>query len=145
MKVEETREAIRNGAVEVDMVINVGALRSGYSEFVGDEIGAVVGAAGDVPVKVILETCYLSDDEKVVACELSIAAKAAYVKTSTGFGSGGATVADVSLMRGVVGDALGVKASGGIRTYADAISLIDASASRLGTSRGVVLLGECPE
>lgn len=145
VKVEEAREAIRNGAAEVDMVINVGALKSGYPEFVEHEIEAVVQAAGDVPVKVILETCTLTDAEKRSVCELCVEAKAAFVKTSTGFGEGGATVADVRLMREVVGDALGVKASGGIKTYGEAMALIEAGASRLGTSGGAVLLGECPE
>lgn len=145
VKVEETREAIRNGAAEVDMVINIGALKSGYPEFVAHEIEAVVEAAGNVPVKVILETCYLTDAEKREVCGLCLKAKAAFVKTSTGFGTAGATVEDVRLMREAVGDALGVKASGGIKSYAEACALIEAGATRLGTSRGVALLAECPE
>jgi deoxyribose-phosphate aldolase len=144
VKVEATREAIRNGASEIDMVINVGALKSGYPEFVEHEIKAVVEAADAASVKVILETCYLSDDEKKLVCELCMKAKAAFVKTSTGFGASGATIEDVRLMREVVGDTLGVKASGGIRNYADAVALIEAGATRIGTSHGVAILGECP-
>lgn len=145
VKVEETREAIRNGATELDMVINIGALKSGFPEYVSKEITAVVKAAGKAPVKVILETCYLTDDEKRMLCEMSIEAGAAFVKTSTGFGTVGATIEDVQLMREVVGDSMGVKAAGGIRSYADAKAIIAAGASRLGTSGGLTILAEIDE
>ena len=144
VKVEEAREAVRNGATEIDMVINIGALKSGYPEFVEREIGSVVRAVEDVPVKVILETGYLTDEEKRAGCEMCMRSRAAFVKTSTGFGYGGATVEDVCLMRGIVGDALGVKAAGGIRTYAQAIAMIQAGASRIGASASVDILAGMP-
>lgn len=134
--------AVNDGASEVDMVMNFGALRSGESSFAGNDIGAVVRAIGGVPVKVILETAALTDDQKRLACRLAVDAGAAFVKTSTGFHpSGGATVADVRLLRECVGQELGVKASGGIRTLADAKAMLDAGASRLGTSSSVAILG----
>lgn len=139
--------AVGKGADEVDMVINIGAAKDGNWELVEADIRAVVNAAHEghpdrrALVKVIIETCLLTDEEKVKACEASMRAGADYVKTSTGFSSGGATPEDVSLMRGVVGDKLGVKASGGVRTPEDAEKMIAAGASRLGTSNGVKLLG----
>jgi deoxyribose-phosphate aldolase len=142
MKVEEARDAVRNGANEVDMVINIGALKSGYPTFVEREIAAVVKAIKGVPVKVILETSYLTRDEKIAVCEMSKRAGAAFVKTSTGFGHGGATPEDVALMKSVVGDALGVKAAGGVRTLAEAIAMLKAGASRIGTSAGIEILEE---
>lgn len=142
IKVEEARQLIEDGATELDMVINVGALKSGFPEYVEREVGAVVELAKDVPVKVILEACYLTDDEKRRVCEISRNAGAAFVKTSTGFGSGGATTHDVQLMRDVVGEEMGVKAAGGIRTLADARSMIDAGATRLGTSASLQILAE---
>ena len=145
MKIEETRDAVQNGAAEIDMVINVGALKSGYAQYVEKEIAAVVKAARGCPVKVILETSYLSDDEKVAVCEMSLRAGAAFVKTATGFGDGGATVEDVRLMKQVVGDNMGVKAAGGIRTYSDAMRFIEAGATRIGTSAGIAILGDAPE
>jgi deoxyribose-phosphate aldolase len=145
VKVEEAREAIQNGATEVDMVINIGALKSGYASFVEKEIGAVVGAVHDTPVKVILETCYLDDQEKFQVCEIALRAGAAYVKTSTGFGTAGATVQDIQLMRRAVGSAMGIKAAGGIRTYANAMAMIAAGANVIGTSAGVSILEEAPE
>ena len=145
VKLEEAREAVRNGADELDMVINVGALRSGYAEFAEREIAAVVKAAGDVPVKVILETSYLSAEQKVAVCELSVRCGASFVKTATGFGLGGATVEDVRLMRSVVGSNAGVKAAGGIRTYGQARDLIEAGATRIGTSAGIAILADAPE
>lgn len=144
MKVEEARDAVRNGAHEIDMVINIGALKSGYPTFVEREIAAVVKAIKGVPLKVILETSYLTRDEKVLVCEMSKRAGAAFVKTSTGFGHGGATPEDVALMKSVVGDHLGVKASGGIRTLDDAIAMLKAGASRIGTSAGIEILEEIP-
>jgi len=143
-KVAEAREAVKNGATELDMVINIGALRSGYPAFVEREIEAVVRAAGKAPVKVILETSYLTDQEKVAVCEMSVRAGAAFVKTSTGFGHGGATVEDVALMRKTVGNQIKIKASGGIRSYEEAVAFIEAGADRLGTSTGVNIVEEAP-
>lgn len=145
IKVEETRECARLGATEVDVVINIGALKSGYPDYVEKEIAAVVKTARNMPVKVILETSYLTDKEKVAVCEMSVRAGAAFVKTSTGFGNGGATVADVALMKEVVAGRIGVKAAGGIRSYRDALALLDAGATRLGTSAALKILSECPE
>jgi deoxyribose-phosphate aldolase len=139
-KAFETREAIRNGALEIDMVINVGALKSKDYAFVLEDIRGVVDAAGRIPVKVILETSKLDRDEKVVACALSKAAGAAFVKTSTGFGGGGATAEDIALMRSVVGEEMGVKASGGIRTIEDAQRMVDAGATRIGASSSVAIV-----
>ncbi len=139
-KAFETTEAVRAGADEIDMVINVGALRSRDYALVLDDIARVVGAAGGRVVKVILETSMLTRDEKVVACALSKAAGASYVKTSTGFGGGGATAEDIALMRAVVGPELGVKASGGVRTAADADRMVAAGATRLGASSSVLIV-----
>lgn len=144
VKVEEAKDAVRNGAHEIDMVINIGALKSGYPTFVEREIAAVVKAVRGVPLKVILETSYLTRDEKIAVCEMSKRAGAAFVKTSTGFGHGGATPEDVALMKSIVGDHLGVKASGGIRSFSDAITLLKAGASRIGTSAGIEILEEIP-
>ena len=140
VKAFETEDAIANGADEIDMVINVGALKAGNDALVLDDIKAVVDASGDKLVKVIIEACLLTDDEKVRACQLSKEAGADYVKTSTGFSPGGATVADVALMRKTVGPDMGVKASGGARSYEDAIAFIEAGASRIGASSGVAIL-----
>lgn len=139
-KAFETTEAIRAGADEIDMVLNVGALRSRDYALVLDDIAKVVGAAQGRVVKVILETGMLTRDEKVVACALSKAAGASFVKTSTGFGAGGATVEDIALMRAVVGDELGVKASGGVRTAADADAMVAAGATRVGASSSVAIV-----
>ena len=140
VKAFETKDAIANGADEIDMVINIGALKAGNDALVLDDIKAVVDASGDKLVKVIIETCLLTDDEKVRACQLSKEAGADYVKTSTGFSTGGATVADVALMRKTVGPDMGVKASGGARSYEDAIAFIEAGASRIGASSGVAIM-----
>jgi deoxyribose-phosphate aldolase len=142
VKAFEAEECIRQGAGEVDMVINIGALKSGDRQYVEDDIRAVVERAHALGalVKVIIETVLLTQEEKVLACRLSQAAGADFVKTSTGFAGGGATVEDVALMRQVVGDAMGVKAAGGIRTYADALRMIQAGANRLGTSAGVQII-----
>ena len=139
-KAFEARAAIQSGATEIDMVLAVGMLKSGAPERVRNDIQAVVEASGNVPVKVILETCLLSRDEIIQACELSIAAGAAFVKTSTGFGGGGATTEHVALMRSVVGTSLGVKASGGIRDAIAALSMVDAGANRLGCSAGIAIV-----
>ena len=140
VKAFETEDAIANGADEIDMVINIGALKAGNDALVLDDIKAVVDASGDKLVKVIIEACLLTDDEKVRACQLSKEAGADYVKTSTGFSTGGAKVADVALMRKTVGPDMGVKASGGARSYEDAIAFIEAGASRIGASSGVAIM-----
>lgn len=141
-KAAEARCAVAQGASEIDMVINVGALKEGNDYYVEEDISAVVEAAKPAIVKVIIETCLLTDEEKVRACELSESAGAAFVKTSTGFSTGGATVADVALMKKTVGDRLLVKASGGIHTPEQAQELIAAGADRIGASNGVALLKE---
>ncbi|MGZ6144373.1 MAG: deoxyribose-phosphate aldolase [Myxococcales bacterium] len=139
-KVFETREAIRAGAGEIDMVINIGQLKAKNYAYVECDIREVVQAAKPKPVKVILETGALSRDEKIIACALAKAAGAAFVKTSTGFGPGGATAEDIALMRSIVGDDVGVKASGGVRTTADAQKLVEAGANRLGASASVAIV-----
>src|SRR5438067_9115301 len=139
-KVFETKEAIRNGAQEIDMVISIGQLKARNYGFVECDIHEVVLAARPRPVKVILETGALTRDEKVIASALAKAAGAAFVKTSTGFGPGGATAEDVALMRAVVGDDVGVKASGGVRTTADAQKMVEAGANRLGASASVAIV-----
>lgn len=140
VKAFETRQAIKDGATEIDMVLNVGALKSGQVERVQQDIRAVVDAVPEgVVTKVILETCLLSDDEKVTACLLAQAVGAGFVKTSTGFSTGGATVADVALMRRTVGPDMGVKASGGIRDRATALAMVEAGATRLGASASVAI------
>lgn len=139
-KVFEAKECIANGASEIDMVINVGLMKSGEYEKVGAEIKAIKDAIGSNVLKVILETCYLTDAEKRKACELSVAANADFVKTSTGFGTGGATVEDVALMKEVVGDKAQIKASGGVRDFETAKRYIDMGVTRLGTSSGVQLM-----
>ena len=142
IKAMEARKALRDGAREVDMVINVGALKSGDHELVYDDIAKVVDAAHEAGAicKVILETALLTDEEKVIASALAKRAKADFVKTSTGFGPGGATVYDVALMRETVGPDMGVKASGGVRTADDAEGLIAAGATRIGASAGVEIV-----
>lgn len=139
----ETVQAIRNGADEIDMVINIGALKTGDLETVQKDIEAVVNVKGEALVKVIIETALLTPDEIVTASELSKKAGADFVKTSTGFNGRGASVEDVTLMNSTVGDALGVKASGGIRSKEDALQMIEKGATRLGASSGVkIVLGE---
>jgi deoxyribose-phosphate aldolase len=143
VKAFETREAIKRGAQEIDMVLNIGALKEGLYGMVEDDIKAVVQAAGKkAVVKVILECCLLENAEKEKACELAVRAGAAFVKTSTGFASGGATIEDVRLLKNIVGTRAKVKASGGIRTAAEALAMIEAGADRLGTSSGVKIAGE---
>jgi deoxyribose-phosphate aldolase len=137
--------AVRDGATEVDMVMNVGRLKSGRTQAVGDEIAQVVRAIPGIPVKVILETCLLTENERAIACRLVRDSGAAFVKTSTGFHpSGGATVADVRLLRKIVGPEFGVKAAGGIRTLAEAKAMLEAGANRLGTSAGAAILSALP-
>jgi deoxyribose-phosphate aldolase len=142
-KAFETTQAIENGATEIDMVINVGALKDKNYELLKEDIEAVVNAAkGKAIVKVIIETCLLTDEEKVKACEISKEAKADFVKTSTGFGVGGATKEDIALMRKTVGESLGVKASGGVRDYKIAMDMINAGASRIGASASIAIVSE---
>lgn len=136
-KAFETKKAVEDGADEIDMVIQIGALKEGNYEYVLNDIKAVVDAADGALVKVIIETCLLDDEQKVKACELSVQAGAKYVKTSTGFSSGGAKASDIALMRKTVGENIGVKASGGIRTKEDALSMKDAGATRIGASQGI--------
>ena len=139
-KVFEAKEAIENGASEIDMVINVAKLKDGEFDYVENEIRLIKEAIGDNVLKVIIETCYLTDEEKVKACELSLVAKADFVKTSTGFGTGGATYEDVKLMKSVVGDNAKVKASGGVRDKETAQKYVDLGAERLGTSSGIEIV-----
>lgn len=139
-KAFEAAEAVRAGAREVDMVLNLGALKAGDRALVSADIAQVVAAAGPWPVKVILETALLTLEQKVEACVLARAAGAAFVKTCTGFGGGGATVEDIRLMRQVVGDEVGVKASGGVRSAADALKLVAAGANRIGASASVAIV-----
>lgn len=139
-KAFETKDAIAKGAQEVDMVINVGAMKSGDYDTVEEDIRAVVEAANGTLVKVIIETCYLTDEEKVIACKASTAAGANYVKTSTGFGTGGATPADVALMKANIAEGMKVKASGGIHNYGEAVAVVEAGASRIGASAGIAIV-----
>ncbi|WP_110111390.1 deoxyribose-phosphate aldolase [Bacillus sp. CGMCC 1.16541] len=141
VKAFETKDAIEKGATEVDMVINIGALKDNNDELVERDIRAVVEAAkGKALTKVIFETCLLTEEEKVRACELSVKAGADYVKTSTGFSTGGATVEDIALMRKTVGPDIGVKASGGVRNAEQAQAVIDAGATRIGASAGIAIV-----
>ena len=144
VKAYEARRAIEEGAAEIDMVINIGALKSGDLELVKRDIASVVDVchARGALCKVIIEAALLTDEEKVLACQLARAAGADYVKTSTGFGPGGATVRDVALMRRTVGPEMGVKAAGGIRSYEAAKSMVEAGATRIGASAGVKIVRE---
>ena len=139
-KVFEAREAIANGANEIDMVINVGKLLEGDSKYVEDEIREIKEAIGKNVLKVIIETCYLNEEQKMLACELSLKANADFVKTSTGFGTAGATFEDVILMKKMVGDNAEVKASGGVKSYETAEKYIELGATRLGTSSGIDII-----
>ncbi|WP_062355728.1 deoxyribose-phosphate aldolase [Bacillus kwashiorkori] len=140
-KAFETRNAIEHGAEEIDMVINIGNLKSGDFHLVRDDIKAVVEAAKPhALVKVIIESSLLTDEEKVKACQLAVEAGADFVKTSTGFSTGGATVQDIELMRKTVGPTIGVKASGGVRSAEDAKKMVDAGATRIGASSGIAIV-----
>lgn len=141
-KVFEAKEAIRDGASEIDMVINVGRLKSEDYFYVEDEIRAIKEAIGDNILKVIIETCLLTEDEKVKACKLALNAGADFVKTSTGFSTGGATVADIKLMKEAVEGKIKVKASGGIHTRKEALALIEAGADRIGASKSIDICKE---
>lgn len=141
IKALETKQAIHDGATEIDMVLNIGYLKSRFLSAVKSDIEAVVAAAANrAIVKVILETCLLTDEEIVEACKLAVEAGAHYVKTSTGFSSGGATAEHIQLMRRTVGEHIGVKASGGIRDYATAIAMVEAGVSRIGASAGIAIV-----
>ena len=140
VKAFETKDAISHGADEVDMVINIGQAKSGHFAFVEEDIRAVVEASGDKLVKVIIETCLLTDKEKIKACQAAVAAGADFVKTSTGFSTAGARLDDVRLMRQTVGPDVGVKAAGGTRSLEDAQAFIEAGATRIGTSAGVTIM-----
>lgn len=143
-KAFEAQQAIAAGAGEIDMVLNIGALKDGLLDVVRDDIAAVKQACGAVPLKVILETCLLDAAEKTRACEMCRELGVAFVKTSTGFSRSGATLEDVTLMRKVVGADIGVKASGGVRDYATAVAMIKAGATRLGTSSGIAIVSGAP-
>jgi len=140
-KAFETRQAISNGANEIDMVINIGAIKGGDYKYAEEDIRAVRRATrSNTILKVIIETSYLTEEEKIIACEISKKAGADFVKTSTGFSSGGATVEDIALMRRVVGPDMGVKASGGIRDFNTAVAMLNAGANRLGLGAGVTVI-----
>lgn len=141
----ETKQAVLDGADEIDMVINISRLKDGDDDYVANDIKEVVKNADGRLVKVILETCLLTDEEKVRACRLAVAAGANYVKTSTGFSTGGATIRDVELMRKTVGPNIGVKASGGVRTPEDLVNFVKAGATRIGTSSGPKLVALPPK
>lgn len=141
VKAFEAEKAVEDGADELDMVINIGALKAGDDELVREDIEAVVQAGQGKLVKVIIETALLTDEEKVRACELAVEAGADFVKTCTGFSGGAANVHDIALMRKTVGPEIGVKASGGVRTKEDALALIEAGATRIGTSSGKAIVG----
>ena len=142
-KAFEAADAAQNGATEIDMVINVGAAKDGrWDDVVADIAGVVAAIKGKALLKVIIETCLLTDGEKIRACRAAVRAGADFVKTSTGFSKAGATAADVALMRKTVGPEIGVKAAGGIRTCADAMAMIEAGASRIGASAGIAILAE---
>ncbi len=139
-KVEEAQLCIKEGAQEIDMVINVGMLKAGHDDYVEEEIRELKAVAGGLVLKVIIETCLLTDEEKVRACEAAKRAGADFVKTSTGFSTGGATPHDVALMRKTVGPDMGVKASGGVRTHEDLLAMVEAGANRVGTSNGTKII-----
>lgn len=141
-KVFEAKDAVAKGAEEVDMVINIGRLKDGDDAYVTNEIRAIKEAIGDKVLKVIIETCLLSEEEKIRACKDSVEAHADFVKTSTGFSTAGATLEDVILMKKTVGDKAKVKAAGGVRTKEEFAAMIEAGAERIGTSRGVALIEE---
>lgn len=140
VKAFETQDAVRNGAQEIDMVINIGAAKAGNFDAVREDIAAVVKAAEGTLVKVIIEACYLTDEEKRAVCRAAADAGADFVKTSTGFGTGGATVHDVALMRSSIPAGMKVKAAGGIHSYEEAVALVEAGADRIGASAGIAIV-----
>ena len=139
-KIDEAKTCINQGADEVDMVINVGMLKAGHDDYVKEEIKLIKEVVGKKVLKVIIETCLLTDEEKVRACLAAKEAGADFVKTSTGFSTGGATVHDVGLMRKTVGPEMGVKASGGVKTHEDLLAMVEAGATRIGTSNGTKII-----
>ncbi len=146
VKAFEAQTAVENGATELDMVLSIGAIKSGDTKGAQTDIHAVRQAAGSGRIlKVIIETCLLTEKEKILACQISKAAGADFIKTSTGFSSGGATVEDIALMRKTVGRKMGVKASGGIKDWDTALAMIKAGANRIGTSSGVAIVGNAPD
>ncbi|RZS99676.1 deoxyribose-phosphate aldolase [Aquimarina brevivitae] len=142
VKAFEAKQCAQDCADEIDMVLNVGMLKSGYYDLIEEEIRMVKNAIEERTLKVIFENCYLTDEQKKIACNLSIKAGADFIKTSTGFGTGGATLADVELMKKEVGDRIKIKASGGIRDRETAVAFIRAGAERIGTSSGIKILSE---
>lgn len=144
VKCYETEKAIEEGADEIDYVINIGKLKSGNWDYIEEEMSRIVAICKkhNRLSKVIFENCYLTDDEKKHLCEIALRVRPDFIKTSTGFGTGGATVEDVRLMKSMVGDAIGVKAAGGIRSLDDALAMIEAGATRIGTSAGVKIVAE---
>lgn len=139
-KVFEAKDALANGADEIDMVINIGMLKGGEANYIENEIAEIKKAIGSKVLKVIIETCYLTDAEKEAACKAALNANADFVKTSTGFGTGGATFEDIKLMKKIAGDKMQIKASGGIKDRETAIKYIELGVSRLGTSSGIKLV-----
>ena len=144
-KAFEAQKAVSDGAAEIDMVLNIGLFKSGEVEAARADIAAVKTSCGQAHLKVIIETCLLSDEEKMMACRIAKEAGADFVKTSTGFAGGGATVEDIALMRRTVGPELGVKASGGVGSWADAVAMIEAGATRIGASAGIAILAGAPD
>ncbi len=136
----EAADAIEKGASEIDMVLHIGKLKDGDYEYIVKDIKAVKDACGEIPLKVIIETCLLTDEEKAIASKACIDAGADFVKTSTGFSTSGATIEDVVLIKEIVGDKAKIKAAGGVRSYEDLLAMVDAGADRIGTSSGVKLL-----
>lgn len=142
VKIYEAKQAVKYGASELDIVINIGAVKSGNWDYVGDEIISIISATRSVVHKVIIETCYLSDEEKILATKIASLFGAKYIKTSTGFGPKGATIRDVRLIKKVLGDRAAIKAAGGIKTLSQMLNFIKAGATRIGTSSGVDIMKE---
>ena len=142
VKIYESIEAVLNGADELDIVINIAALKSGNWQLVANELEGIMAATPDVVHKIIIETCYLDDEEKKRVCEIIIKSGAEFIKTSTGFGPAGAEVRDVKLLKSIAGEKIGIKAAGGIRTLNDVVAFLDAGATRIGTSCGVKIVNE---
>lgn len=140
IKALETMDAIKNGADEIDMVINIGKAKEHDFDYIEEEIKCVVTASAGKTTKVIIETCYLTDEEKIACCKAAKNAGATFVKTSTGFGTGGATASDIKLMRETVGPEMGVKASGGVRSYDDVLVMVENGATRIGASSGIAIM-----
>ncbi len=145
VKALETMDAIKNGADEIDMVINIGKAKEHDYAYIEEEIKCVVAASAGKTTKVIIETCYLTDEEKVGCCMAAKNAGATFVKTSTGFGTGGATATDIKLMRETVGPEMGVKASGGVRTFDDVVLMVNNGATRIGASSGIAIMKDAKE